>query len=205
MGTLNKHKLDEYIRDYGCNIMIETGTGKGEGVTYALGFPFEKIHSIEIIEKLFNETSKNIVDPRINFLNCESPVGLESLFKNEVKETDVVLFFLDAHFPGADFQIDGHHYDEDLPKRLKFPLNLELEMIKKYRKGKDVMIIDDLNHHEDGPFETGNLIARYRYFRPKYGLNGTNYIVEMFKETHDVTKDYRDQGYLIITPKEKVK
>lgn len=203
MGTLDKHDIGQYIDSYHCNLLIETGTGKGEGISYGLTFPFKKIYSIEIIEKLYNETSKKLIDPRITLLNCESPEGLKSLFKNEVKDTDIVLFFLDAHFPGADFQIDGHHYDEDLPKKLKFPLDLELGMIKKYRKNKDVIIIDDLNHHEDGPFETGNLIARYKYFRTKYNLDGTDYIAKMFEETHDVTKDYRDQGYLIVTPKNK--
>lgn len=204
MGTLDKHDLSIYMKDFGCNILIETGTGKGEGVSYSLKFPFKKIYSIEIIEKLFKETSDRITDPRVTFLNCESPEGLESLLKNEIDENDTVLFFLDAHFPGADFQIDGHHYDEVLPKKQKFPLDLELNIIKKYRKGKDVFIIDDLNHHEDGPFETGNLAQRFRYFRPKYNLSDSNYIVNIFRETHNFIKDYRDQGYFIAIPKNKV-
>ncbi len=50
----------------------------------------------------------------------------------------------------------------------------------------------------DGPFEGGN-------WGPRKELNaGTiDFAYELFQDTHDISIDYRDQGYLVLLPKNK--
>jgi hypothetical protein len=200
MGALSTFNLNSFINDYGCNIMIETGTGKGDSVRHALCYPFKKIYTIEIIKEIYDKATQDIKDPRTTFILGESLPELELLLK-DIKTSDIVLFWLDAHFPGADFHIPGYSYDDDISKEIKLPLEMELNLIKKHRIGQDVIIIDDLNHYEDGPFEAGNLAERYLYFRDKYNLHGIDFIFNNFHETHNLKKNYQHQGYIILTPK----
>ena len=201
MGELNRYDVDGSIRKFNVNVFIETGTGIGVGLNYALQFPFQKLYTIEIMKELYDKNIINIKDKRVTQINDESIKALETIM-NELEDNDKVLFWLDAHFPGADFKIGDHDYDEDMEKSLKLPLSVELETIKKIRPDKqDVFIIDDLNLYEDGPYELGNIPDRYRYFREKYDLHGIKFIEDLFIETHTITKCYKHQGFIFVEPK----
>jgi len=190
MGELNQHNLARFK----CNIFIETGTGKGTGLDYARLFPFEQIHTIEIIPELYEFSRKRISDdPRVVFHLGHSVEILDSLLQL-ADSTDRILFWIDAHFPGVDFGLGIKKYvfdDENMP------LGKELEIIKKYRDGcNDSFIIDDLRFYEDGNYQLGNIdIGKSK--------SGLGFVENLFGKTHNLERDYRHQGFIILTPKEE--
>ena len=196
MGELYIHNLQPYMHAYGCETFVETGTGKGTGICHALSYPFKKLYSIEIIKDLYEECKKNIVDPRLTLVNANSLSGLDTVL-SELDPTTPTFFWLDAHFPGADFHFNSYDYLSEQPELHK-PLREEIKLIAKMRPHRqDVLIIDDLHIYEEGPFEMFDA-----EFRKKYGEDGIAFIEEAFGASHDCRRDYRHQGFLILTPRE---
>lgn len=193
MGAIYKHDIISYLEKYKLVNYIETGTGMGECLSHALNFNFNKFYSVEIHPEIFRQAKLKFQ----NKVNCEILFGnsyevLPEVLKNNPANT---LFFLDAHFPGADFGYTSYDSEKDYDTRL--PLEKELKTIVEHKNiTNDVFIIDDLRIYEDGPFEGGNWTERYR-------LGGTNidFITDLFSDTHDIIKTYQDQGYIILTPK----
>ena len=72
---------------------------------------------------------------------------------------------------------------------------------------KDVFIIDDLILYEkDAKVDCINegIVWKYDWLQDELDLQtSSKFLYDKFGKTHDFTKDYRDQGYLIITPKVK--
>lgn len=197
MGELNLHDLNKYISKYKCNIFVETGTGKGFGLQYAMKYKFDRLYSIEIMKELydFNVKKFNNTPSNIFLLNDNSLNGIDYIFNN-VTDNDVILFWLDAHFPGADFQINS--YLDNFDKKIRTPLEDELSLIfKKKPNNKYVFIIDDLRIYEDGNYELGNID------RDRYGVQNMSLepIINIISDTHNIEKDLRHQGFLILTPK----
>jgi len=191
MGELFLHDLSKY----GCDVFIETGTGKGTGLSHALKYRFAELYSIEINETLFTECKQKFQSPRVELLNDTSVNGLDRILRN-MYPNNRILFWLDAHFPGADFQLAN--YDDDIPMNTKLPLREEIAVIAKYRQGcKDVFIVDDLQLFEDGDYELKTPPEFLRKYR-----TSNQFIYDTFGATHAFTKDYRHQGFLILTPKQ---
>jgi len=191
MGELYLHDLSKY----NCNIFVETGTGKGTGIEHALKYRFDKLYSIEIHTQLYNECKNKFASNRLKLINATSIDGLKKILK-ETDKNDTILFWLDAHFPGADFQL-GSYYD-NIEFNLKFPLEWEINLIYETRKKcKDVFIIDDLQLYEDGDYELKweqDFIDRFRM--------SNEFIYDKYFDTHNFIKDYRHQGFLILEPKD---
>ena len=85
-----------------------------------------------------------------------------------------------------------------LKNKEEIPLEHELETICKHRgkNSQDVLLIDDLRLYEDGPFGSGSWPGRH-----EFGTKGIGFIHQLFDETHFITRDFRDEGYLMIAPK----
>lgn len=195
MGELYLHDLQNYISNFGCKNFVETGTGRGTGLSHALKYNFEKLYTIEIIKDLYDYCRNKFTDQRLSLINSDSLTGLSSILSS--LDTSPTLFWLDAHFPGADFHYNSYDHLSDVPELHK-PLKNEISLINNNRKHiKDVFIIDDLQIYEDGPFELLN-----QDFKNKYGENGIDFVVDLYGETHNFTRDYRHQGFLILTPKD---
>lgn len=197
MGHIQAFNLQEYIETYNIRGYIETGTGIGDSLSHALNFPFKKIFSIEYDTKLFNKASDLFKDPRLKIINDFSEKALPKILA-EIDKHDTYLFFLDAHFPEADFGIDPDRYEKSLDKygATALPLEDELRIIHKMRPlHKDVIIIDDVWIYEKGPFETGNWKER-----DKLNIGNMEFVKEIFKDSYDIAKIYKQQGYLILTP-----
>lgn len=197
MGELNLHNLTKYV-DGGCEIFVETGTGRGTGLEHAKKYKFKQLFSIEIIRQLWKECLEKFKDDsRIHLLHNNSILGIREVF-DYVNEDAPILWWLDAHFPGADFQMGS--YDDDHPKHIKNPLEDEVKLITSgYRNfSKDVFIMDDLGLYEPGNYQFDS--ARLAQFRSKLGLNN-KFIYDTLEATHTFRKDYRHQGFLILEPK----
>ena len=162
MGQLNEAIQVKNVLDfYNIDNFVETGTGAAEVVRSISNIKSDlNIHTIEIIEEIFNKNKiSHSYLTNVNWhLGQSSEVMPEILPQLEGN----TLFWLDAHFPGADFGLASYGDEEDLDKRL--PLRSELEIIVKGRDvSNDVFVIDDLRVYEDGPFETGNWAERNLY------------------------------------------
>ena len=197
MGQLNEAIQVKNVLDfYNIDNFVETGTGAAEVVRSISNIKSDlNIHTIEIIEEIFNKNKiSNSYLTNVNWhLGQSSEVMPEILPQLEGN----TLFWLDAHFPGADFGLASYGDEEDLDKRL--PLRSELEIIVKGRDvSNDVFVIDDLRVYEDGPFETGNWAERNLY-----GGDGIAFIEDLFEDTHFVVRSYNKQGFVILLPVNK--
>jgi len=197
MGQLNEAVYTENVLEfYNIQNFVETGTGIAEVVKSVYDIDSElNIHTIEIMEQIYkkNKISFSYME-NVNWHLGQSSEVLPEILPTLTGNT---LFWMDAHFPGADFGMASYGDEPDLNKRL--PLQSELEIIVKNRDvSNDVFVIDDLRIYEDGPFEGGNWRDR-----SKYGGDGIDFIDELFEETHYVIKSYNKQGFIILFPVNK--
>ncbi len=196
MGFINRFDLTRIMKEYNIDSFFETGTFRGDGVEYALRSPFAKIISVEIISEIAAEArQKFLLQDNVNIITGDS---LSILEKELPKLTGNCLFWLDAHFPGADAGLTA--YDADTEESVRLPLSKEVETIRRLRPGfHDVLILDDLRIYEDGPYINGNVPADAL---PRQDRN-TNFIYKNFSATHVILKSYLDEGYILIFPKTK--
>jgi len=201
MGALRKHNLQVYISSYGLTNFIETGTWDGTGgARYASTFNFENMYSCEIDVVKYNEAIKNLSDVKIQLFNESSKEFLNHLLPLEGN----TLFWLDAHYPEIETVVGNEEYQDKYDYDTRLPLESELRLIMdKQDVSNSVFIIDDLRCYITGPFAASNFNKDYFKDLGHGHDGGIDFVYELLGETHDIKKDYRDQGYLIITPKEK--
>ena len=207
MGLLREHKLTDYIDRYNLKYYFETGTGKAECLEYALRYPFEEYWTVDIDEDLIEESFNKFknMSKNINLLIGKS-IDILDEYVPQIPKESPTLFYLDAHFPGADFQ--KCTYEESIREHKKdaFPLEEEVDVILEKRDiSKDVFIIDDLVLYEEGDFECLKVgcVWEYGWLQEELDLKtDSKFLYEKFERTHDFKKDLRSQGYLIITPKQ---
>ena len=194
MGQLNQAiKIKNVLDYYEIKNFVETGTGQAEVMRSVYEANEDlNIHTIEVVPEIFDQNKIKYsylkdVSWHLGTSFSILPVILPTFDGN-------TLFWMDAHFPGADFGLSSYGEEKDMDKRL--PLKRELESIVQSRDVKnDVFVIDDLRIYEDGPFETGNWDER-----TKYGGDGIGFIEEMFEKTHYIGRSYNAQGSVILFP-----
>jgi hypothetical protein len=197
MGQLNQAiQIGNVLDFYNIENFVETGTGIGEVVRsiYQINKDIN-IHSIEIVKEIYQRNK----DELSNLKNVNLHLGRSSDVLLEIVPSlkGNTLFWLDAHFPGADFGLAKYGDEKDDDKRL--PLKSELEIIVRSKDvTNDVFVVDDLRIYEDGPFEHGNWSER-----SKYGGDGISFVEELFEETHYVVRSYNQQGYIMMFPLSK--
>lgn len=196
MGLLLRFKLEDFVTTYGLRTFIETGTARGESLAYAATRPdFTALLSCEIEPLMvagavarFNE------DPRVKILRMESSLFMQMFCRSGLPPA---LFWLDAHYPGADVGLAG--YADEADASLRLPLREELEQIARHRAGRDVILIDDLRIYEIGDWEDGPLPPDTPG-NPTPG--GADWMRALFAGTHRAVTVNRDQGYLMLLPLE---
>lgn len=181
MGTLRSFDLSQY----GCNVYVETGTGRCESLGKAAQ-TFDRCYSVDLDLDLVKIARQQY--PNLNIECGLSTDVLEQWLKSgELLDSDCVLFYLDAHFPGADFR--GERHDVSAPNAV--PLQRELELIRQYRpNARDYIICDDARIYMLGPFELGNV----EWLQVPGGLN---FVYQLF-DSDRVSIDYTETGYILI-------
>jgi hypothetical protein len=192
MGFLRRFDLARYRAHYGLTTLFETGTFRGGGVQSGIDFGFERIYSVEIIDELFQDNVERFsANKNVTILKGESAAVLDATLPDISSN---ILFWLDAHCPGADHGLTD--YNTEPNERVRCPLESELKVIKKHRDGHpDVFIIDDLRMYEPGKYEGGDLPD---YIRPPAG--GIEFIYRLFSGSHHVVKLTYDEGYVVLLP-----
>jgi hypothetical protein len=197
MGHINEVDLEKYIKNYNIKNYFETGTGMGDCLSYIMNnHEFDRYITVEINEQIHNNAKQRLsnIDKNAEFYLGTSKEVLEKVLPEVEGST---LFFLDAHFPGADFQLAQYWDEKD--EDLRIPLKKELETIINFKKGyeKDVIVIDDLRIYEDGPYEGGNWDLRHIA-----GSNDISFVKNLLGKTHRIYKSYKSQGFLIALPRQ---
>lgn len=204
MGQITAFDLQDFIDAFSLTSYVETGTGEGVSLDYAIEYPFANFYTIDIDGELISSVKERVDKPNVEFIHNYSTKALEELLPK--LDNSGVLFFLDAHFPGADFHKISYEESMRRFREDAFPLQQELEIINKHRANcKDVIIIDDFILYEpEGDYETIKQGVVWKYHDLQQELNlvtESSFIYKMFEQTHNITKDTRHQGYLILTPK----
>ena len=197
MGQLNEAIQIKNVLDfYDIKNFVETGTGQAEVVqTVVEADDTFNIHTIEVIPEIYDKNKINF--SYLKDVNWHLGTSFDILPEILPDLKGTTLFWMDAHFPGADFGLSSYGDEKDDDKRL--PLKKELETIVANRDvTNDVFVIDDLRIYEDGPFGDGNWEDR-----EKYGGDGIEFIEELFDETHYVVKSYNAQGSILLFPVSK--
>ena len=197
MGQLNQAIQIKNVLDfYDIKNFVETGTGQAEVVqTVVEADDTLNIHTIEVIPEIYDKNKINF--SYLKDVNWHLGTSFDILPEILPDLKGTTLFWMDAHFPGADFGLSSYGDEKDDDKRL--PLKKELETIVANRDvTNDVFVIDDLRIYEDGPFGDGNWEDR-----EKYGGDGIEFIEELFDETHYVVKSYNAQGSILLFPVSK--
>lgn len=205
MGALFHLPIQEYFDKYKPSIFVETGTGTGSCLNYARTFPFEKLYSIEI-EKDFVDKLKYIEkeDSRVKLINDFSVDALSNVIK-ELPKNQGVMWWLDGHFPGADFQKIS--YQESLQKYESnaLPLGDELSIITALRDfSRDIFLIDDYFIYAGDKLTewSRNHPFVYRELATELGIDlNPKTIEDFFQESHVLETVVIDQGYLLCFPK----
>ena len=188
MGELSIHSLDDFVGKFNCKIYVETGTGIGEALGHALKYGFDEYHTVDLDKEKVAAARIKFVAHDVQFENDFSTKALKRIVPALDKDKSV-LFFLDAHFPDADF--NGMSYDDSIKtyKREALPLEDEIRIITENRDtSKDCFVIDDWK----------------LYDKDKKELNlgdPSDSILGIFKDSHDCNIDLRHQGFLFVTPK----
>jgi hypothetical protein len=201
MGTLRFFNLQPLMESFGCRHLFETGTGLGDGVQYASYFRFERIWSVEIHPDIAATARERFAgDTRIAILEGSSEEALKSVLPG-VGHASPIIFWLDAHFPGADFGLASYQDERDVDRRL--PLQRELELIAKLRQPcRDVLLIDDLRIYEDGPWEQGPMPEFAQTLPP--AMRNIDFVLRgPWAQTHDLQRFPQHTGYLALTPKSR--
>jgi hypothetical protein len=200
MGTISRPIiLRETIDLFDIKHVVETGTGVGDSVQYLCdNFPPDKFHiySIELIEELYNYAVERFrMRDNVTLLCGYSDIQLENLCNIFIPD-EPTLFWLDAHYPGADFRINGATYECEPNLNIRLPMHEELKTIIANRGNvsNDVFILDDLRIYKDGPFQNGNCD------RSRIGAEGNQFVYDLFADTHNIYETYLDEGYVVLLP-----
>jgi len=130
MPCLDKSFLNLLQDDYTkYKYFIETGTYKGDTI-FSLESLFDKLYTIEFSEKYYNDTKNKYDGDKINFILGDSSTIFEHLLSSI---TEKCIFFLDAHWSGAD---TGH-------SKKDCPLEEEITHINNLFSNDAIIIIDD--------------------------------------------------------------
>lgn len=199
MGTLARFDVGAMAAKHGIVHFAETGTGEGSSLAHAARFGFRTLRSCEMDTRLAARAYESFRhDDRVKIANVESETFIERVCV-EAPADEPILFWLDAHFPGADH---GHrNYGAEGDDSTRLPLRAELAAIRRLRPaGMDIVICDDLRIWVDGPFQHGGLPADVRPFCP--ARRDASFFAEMFGDTHEVFFDYSHEGYAVLVPRD---
>lgn len=204
MGTIRRFDINNLRYGYNLDRFVETGTLLGDGVDYALSSGFKNITTIEIEADLVQKAKEKYKNnPEVTVLHGNSFDVLKELIPTL---TSNCLFWLDAHFPGADLNHKAYNSEPDMDVRL--PLEKELDLIFEHRKNfTDVIIADDLWLYEDEELcEIGSFDAHMKRCGHNLTRNDVlsnknlDFIRNKLGDKYELKKYYGDQGYIVLVP-----
>jgi hypothetical protein len=96
---VKQRTIREYARRYGCTVLVETGTFRGQMIQAMRG-AFERIISIELSPALFKAARRRFRSrPNVELQHGDSMVALPPIVK---RLNSPALFWLDGHYSAGD-------------------------------------------------------------------------------------------------------
>lgn len=193
MGSLKAFNVQSLKDKYRLTHFVETGTGLGDSLRFAETFGFDRLLSCEVDPQCFVKLTGGVPLGKNTIIYAKKSNEFLADILRYIKGN--TLFWLDAHFPGSYTAFTGYdHRDEGM----RCPLRQELQIIRLLRDcSKDVIICDDLRIYQHGNYGNGSLPD---YIAPT--TEGIEEEIYRYSKTHNVEYDYRDEGYLLLTPKQ---
>ena len=195
MGQINHPvKLKQMLEAFNIKNFVESGTGDGSSMDKILLTEMvDNSYGVELDDELYENLEKKY--DGLDYVHLYKGYT-EDRFADVLSDLDdsPTLFWLDAHFPGADYGPAGYGAEPDIDKRL--PMEKELRIMKETRDlSKDVIFMDDLRIYVDREFTAGNWAQR-----KLYGADGYDFVEEIIGDTHVLIEHLADQGYLLAFP-----
>jgi len=193
MTTLiNRFDIGAIAKECNLRYMVETGTGTGHSM-YENAKYFKRVYTMEIHKKTYDIAQKTLQTvPNVKLYNLESMRALPMILPLLNGPT---LFYLDARFPG-NMMGEPINLDEELS--LNVPAQRELNFLLANRRlGHDVIIIGGMHIWSDGPFGAGPFTSR-----KELSTANPRPMLRQFEASHRSTLLYKDEGYLILMPKQ---
>ncbi len=196
MGSLRRFNLRAIRELANIDLLVETGTGAGISVSWALKCGFREIHSIEIEERLNQHNLAQFAsNASVNLHFGESANLLKSIV-SQVKGKKLV--YLDAHFVGgADFGMTPYEQAREVPE--SFPLLDELAALQDHFGSDDILVVDDARMYQEGGFQLGMCPGFARQWGRQAELEA---LFDHWAESHVQVVLESDHGYFILIPKE---
>ena len=151
--------IKEYQKKYGCLVLVETGTYRGDMVE-AQKLTFKKVISIELGLKLFKNAQKRFInDKNVVIMQGDSGRVLPIIMKDLVEPT---IFWLDGHY-SAGITAKG---DKECP------IFEELDAIFQGKKLNHILLIDDAqSFNGSSDYPTIKQLTEYiKSKNPKYQI-----------------------------------
>lgn len=207
MGTISRFNISQLKKKFNLSHFVETGTMNGDGVDYALQSGFDKIISIEIEDTLVKRAREKYSKiPGVEIAHGDSSVVIVDIVN---RLNGNALFWLDAHFPGADAGVRPYSQCLEYSYNTRLPLEAEINCISSRRNQfNDVIVCDDLWVYKDGLYGAGEInehCRRHNHNITKEQIaegKTIQFAYDAFANTHEFKEIVDDQGYLIIYPKE---
>lgn len=191
MGTLVMFDLKDAKDRYDIGIVVETGTGWGHGVIYAIDQGME-VYSMDV-DPHTTDALARYKDRKDVHLHLGPSY---KILPKILPKIPAAVFWLDAHFPCHISLPEPQKFALAGDPTVRLPLETELRLIAEHPCFKrSIFYIDDLRIYQDGPFQAGSWGER-----SLKGGDSIEFIFDIFRDTHAVIKIHADQGYVIAVP-----
>lgn len=193
MGTLKRFNIKQLADTHQVTHVIETGFGRGASSRYSIDCGMQVL-SCEIYTPLYDAAPDW---PALQLFNHDSLTFLGQQAVREVINSTRTLIFLDAHFPGADFQFeayDSDNYDEET----RLPLIGEMALLQD-NAANALIIIDDTRVYLRNAYRalSTDLLGEPPADREQAFLLALG----QFQKTHKIQFLQQDTGYAILWPR----
>jgi hypothetical protein len=195
MASLKRFNLRALSASTCIDTLVETGTGEGLSVRWALQCQFRAIHSVELEISLHARAEQFFTGiPFVHLSQGESTSFLLGLLPNLPGPK---LVFLHAHLAGdADFELSS--FDPSIKAPESFPLLDEVKLLQNFFGPKDVLIVDDARMFQAGHFQDGECPEFARRWDEMLALEG---LFEHWSNSHVLNVLECDHGYFCLVPK----
>ncbi len=147
----------EMLRKYLNKVFVETGTYKGDGIQLALDVGFEKVHSMEIFEPLYMQSSERFANNyNVKIWKGDTSIHFGTMIKSI---TEPITFWLDSHVSG---------WDSGYNPKCPTPLMKELTEIANHPIKTHTILIDDVRLFDEWGMSVDNIKNLILAINPKY-------------------------------------
>ena len=195
MGSLTRLNLRHILSLSAIDTLVETGTGQGNSLAWAVEAGFRTLYSVEQEIALFAHCEQRFTDhPQVHLHQGHCVAFLTDINTRELLNA---FYFLDAHFTGgADFGMTS--YADSAAREDSYPLLDELGVLLKTDLSQSIIVIDDARMYFDGAFQAGVCPEFARRWQDRAALMER---LRPLESTHAIHLMRHDEGYLVIVPK----